>query len=343
MSGVFTRLKAALTRTKQNLGDNLTESLGESLVGNLKKILKSGAQLTPAQKQMLEDLLIAADMGLAQARAISASLTEDAPFESEKDLRQALAIAIARILSPYAKPLSLPRTATPAIILVAGVNGTGKTTSIGKLAHYYKAQGKTILLAACDTYRAAAAEQLQIWARRLDVPIIVGAEQSDAAALAYQAIEAAQAQNIDIVLIDTAGRLQNNQDLMAELEKICRVIQKLDDTAPHASLLVIDATTGQNALTQAQAFMAAADLTGLIITKLDSSARGGMIVPIASTCQLPVHFIGVGEAVEDLQIFDAAIFAAALTASESESDSKSDNEVAVIRAAIAQTGEIEAD
>lgn len=306
MSGFFTRLKASLSPP---------QAFSQTLKG-FAGLLKTKGKLSPEQTQMLEEILIGADLGVAQARALSMALAQEAPFESEADLRTALAISIARILAPLAQPLTIDTKETPFIILLAGVNGTGKTTSIGKLAHFYKAQGKRVLLAACDTYRAAASEQLAIWATRIGVDIIQGAAESDSAALAYQAIEMAQAQGHNIVLIDTAGRLQNNQDLMAELSKLRRVIKKHDDTAPHASLLVIDATTGQNALTQTRAFIEAASINGLIITKLDSTARGGMLVPIAQECALPIHFIGMGESAEDLHPFNASDFAAALTDSD---------------------------
>jgi len=261
--------------------------------------------------------LITADLGVAAAGEICAALRENRELKNldSEDLRRALADEIARLLEPVQQPLELPQT-KPVVILMAGVNGAGKTTTIGKLASRFMADGKTVMLAACDTFRAAASEQLQVWGERANVPVVTGAAGADAAGLAFQALQRAQAENIDILMIDTAGRLQSNENLMAELEKITRVVAKLDDTAPHASLLVLDATTGQNAVQQAEAFLQTAKITGLIMTKLDGTARGGGLVPIARKLALPIHFIGVGEQVDDLQVFDAHAFAAALTGSE---------------------------
>ena len=299
MSGFFSRLKSGLTRSNKALGDGISAAFG-------------GGKLSAEQLGELEDVLITADLGVAAAGEICAALREN--LDSE-DLRRALADEIARLLEPVQQPLELPQT-KPVVILMAGVNGAGKTTTIGKLASRFMADGKTVMLAACDTFRAAASEQLQVWGERANVPVVTGAAGADAAGLAFQALQRAQAENIDILMIDTAGRLQSNENLMAELEKITRVVAKLDDTAPHASLLVLDATTGQNAVQQAEAFLQTAKITGLIMTKLDGTARGGGLVPIARKLALPIHFIGVGEQVDDLQVFDAHAFAAALTGSE---------------------------
>ena len=304
MSGFFSRLKSGLTRSNKALGDGISAAFG-------------GGKLSAEQLCELEDVLITADLGVAAAGEICAALRENRELKNldSEDLRRALADEIARLLEPVQQPLELPQT-KPVVILMAGVNGAGKTTTIGKLASRFMADGKTVMLAACDTFRAAASEQLQVWGERANVPVVTGAAGADAAGLAFQALQRAQAENIDILMIDTAGRLQSNENLMAELEKITRVVAKLDDTAPHASLLVLDATTGQNAVQQAEAFLQTAKITGLIMTKLDGTARGGGLVPIARKLALPIHFIGVGEQVDDLQVFDAHAFAAALTGSE---------------------------
>ncbi|MGB0479016.1 MAG: signal recognition particle-docking protein FtsY, partial [Parvibaculales bacterium] len=236
-------------------------------------------------------------------------------------LRAALAQEISALLQPVEKSFALPDglpDGSPSVILLAGVNGAGKTTTIGKLAKKFQAEGKSVILAACDTFRAAAAEQLQVWGARANVPVISGAPGADAAGLAFQALEQARAEKIDILIVDTAGRLQSNDNLMAELGKIIRVVKKLDETAPHESLLVLDATTGQNAIAQAEAFLAAAETTGLIMTKLDGTARGGGLVAIAQKLALPIYFIGVGEQADDLQSFGADNFARALVGLEDE-------------------------
>ncbi len=306
MSGFFSRLRAGLTRSSRALGDGISAAFG-------------GGKLSLERLGELEDVLISADLGVGVANEICQALRENRELKNLDDagLRQALANEIAKQLQPVEQALSLP-DAKPAVILMAGVNGAGKTTTIGKLAKRYMAEGKTVMLAACDTFRAAASEQLQVWGERANVPVVAGAPGADASGLAFQALEKAKADNIDILIVDTAGRLQSNETLMAELEKITRVIGKLDATAPHASLLVLDATTGQNAIQQAEAFLRAAKITGLIMTKLDGTARGGCLVPIARKLALPIHFIGVGEQAEDLQEFSATNFARALTGLEGE-------------------------
>ncbi|MGB1117314.1 MAG: signal recognition particle-docking protein FtsY [Parvibaculales bacterium] len=305
MSGLFGRLRAGLSRSSKALGDSLGGLLG-------------GSRLSAEQLDALEDLLIMADLGVEAAGNIVAALRQrkDLKDLDEAELRAALAAEIAALLVPAQHALDLPAGDTPRVIVMAGVNGAGKTTTIGKLAKRFQAEGKSVMLAACDTFRAAAGEQLQIWGERAGVPVVSAAPGSDAAGLAFNALEHAIAQNIDILIVDTAGRLQSNAALMDELGKIIRVLGKLDAHAPHATLLVLDATTGQNALTQAQAFLDAANITGLIMTKLDGTARGGCLVPVATKLHLPVHFIGVGEQAEDLQEFSADEFSRALTGAE---------------------------
>jgi fused signal recognition particle receptor len=298
MSGFFASLKSGLTKSSKFLG---------------------GKKLSASQLGDLEDALIMADLGVATAAKIVENLRarRDLAELDEAGLREALAGEIGTLLAPSQKTFALPDT-KPAVILMSGVNGAGKTTTIGKLAKKFIAEGKTVMLAAGDTFRAAAGEQLQVWGERAGVAVVSGAPGVDAAALSYQALERAKAEGIDVLMIDTAGRLQSNDTLMAELEKIIRVIGKLDDTAPHESLLVLDATTGQNALTQAEAFLKRANVSGLIMTKLDGTARGGGLVAISQKLQLPIYFIGVGEQAEDLQNFEAEPFASALTGANGE-------------------------
>lgn len=266
----------------------------------------------------LEDLLITADLGVTTAANIAASIAKTR-YDKEiapDEIRAALADEVAKIMAPVAKPFVLDETLKPHVVLMVGVNGTGKTTTIGKLAKRYSDQGKKVVMAAGDTFRAAAIEQLQIWGTRTSATVISGKVGSDSAGLAFDALQKARAERADLLLIDTAGRLQNKSDLMAELEKIIRVIKKLDETAPHSCLLVLDATTGQNALSQTEVFGKICNVTGLVMTKLDGTARGGVLVALADKFGLPVHAIGVGEAVDDLQAFDATDFANALTGIE---------------------------
>jgi fused signal recognition particle receptor len=220
------------------------------------------------------------------------------------------------VLAPVAKPLEIDTKHKPFVILVVGVNGSGKTTTIGKLAANFAAEGRKVMLAAGDTFRAAAIEQLKVWGERAKAPVIAGAQGSDAASLAFNAMTLAREQGRDVLLIDTAGRLQNKAELMKELEKVVRVIRKVDDTAPHSVLLVLDATVGQNALSQVEAFHRTAGVTGLVMTKLDGTARGGILVALAEKFKLPVHFIGVGEGVDDLSPFAAKDFAKAIAGIE---------------------------
>jgi fused signal recognition particle receptor len=263
----------------------------------------------------LEEALIRADLGAAQAKAITAAISRGRYDEdiATFDLRQLLAAEIAKILEPVARPLAIDTGKKPFIILVAGVNGTGKTTTIGKIAAKLTREGYKVVLAAGDTFRAAAIEQLQVWGQRAGADVVARPTGSDAAGLCFDAVARARQSNADVVLIDTAGRLQNKAGLMAELEKIARVLKKQDAAAPHATLLVLDATTGQNAISQVEAFSSAVPLTGLIMTKLDGTAKGGILVALAAKFGIPVHFIGVGEKEEDLQPFAAEVFAKALT------------------------------
>ena len=235
---------------------------------------------------------------------------------SGEDVRAVLAAEVVKVLGPVARPLAVDSTQKPFVILMIGVNGSGKTTTIGKLAQKFAAEGRSVMLAAGDTFRAAAIEQLQVWGQRTGAPVVSRPAGADASGLAFDAVTQARAEGRDILIIDTAGRLQNRDELMNELEKIIRVIKKVDPTAPHATLLTLDATTGQNALKQVEIFGARAGVTGLVMTKLDGTARGGILVAIARKFGLPVHFIGVGEGVGDLEAFTAADFAQAIAGRE---------------------------
>jgi len=269
--------------------------------------------LDDAMLESLEELLIRSDMGVDTAVRITANIAEGRFGKriSSADLRGALAAEIARIMAPVARPLPIyPQR--PQVVLVVGVNGSGKTTTIGKLASQFRAAGKSVMIAAGDTFRAAAVEQLQVWGQRAGVPVLTAAEGSDPASLAFDALTRARADRADLLLIDTAGRLQNRADLMEELAKILRVLRKIDPTAPHTTLLVLDATTGQNALTQVEIFRKIADVSGLVMTKLDGTAKGGVLVALADKFGLPIHAIGVGEQIDDLAPFDPDDFAKAL-------------------------------
>ena len=269
--------------------------------------------LDDAMLESLEDLLIQADMGVETATRVTANIAEGRFGRKigATELRQALADEVARIMEPVARPLPLyPQK--PQVVLVVGVNGSGKTTTIGKLASQFRAGGKKVVIAAGDTFRAAAVEQLQVWGQRAGVPVLTAPEGSDPASLAFDALTQAQAEGADLLMIDTAGRLQNRADLMEELAKIVRVIRKVDPTAPHNTLLVLDATTGQNAVAQVEIFRKIADVSGLVMTKLDGTAKGGVLVSLADKFGLPIHAIGVGEQIDDLAPFDPAEFASAL-------------------------------
>ena len=269
--------------------------------------------LDDAMLESLEEVLIASDMGVETAARLTARIAEGRFGRriSTTELRQALADEVARIMEPVARPLPIYAT-KPQVVLVVGVNGSGKTTTIGKLASQFRAAGKSVIIAAGDTFRAAAVEQLQVWGQRAGVPVMTAPEGSDPASLAFDALSRAQDTGADLLLIDTAGWLQNRADLMEELAKIVRVIRKKDPTAPHHTLLVLDATTGQNALTQVEIFRKIADVSGLVMTKLDGTAKGGVLVALADRFGLPIHAIGIGEQIDDLAAFDPEDFARAL-------------------------------
>jgi fused signal recognition particle receptor len=298
----FDRLKTGLTRSSNKLVDGIHQALG-------------GRKLDEAALGELEDALITADLGPAVAGRVVDQL-RGRRFEKVDDeaVRGVFAEEIAKVLEPVAQTFDPKEELKPHIVLVVGVNGSGKTTTIGKLAYGYANAGWKVMVAACDTFRAAAVSQLKIWGERANVPVVTGPERADPAALAYQAVEQAKAQGADLLFIDTAGRLHNKADLMAELQKIIRVIRKLDPAAPHDVLLVLDATTGQNALAQVETFKSIVDVNGLVVTKLDGSARGGVLVAIAEKFKLPVVAIGVGEGVEDLAPFKPDEFARGLLA-----------------------------
>ena len=267
--------------------------------------------------EQLEELLITSDMGVDTALRVTGNIAEGQFGKrlSVAELKSMLADEITRIMDPVARPMPL-YSQTPQVVLVVGVNGSGKTTTIGKLASQFKAAGKSVVIAAGDTFRAAAVEQLQIWGERAGVPVLTAPEGSDPASLAFDAMTQAQADGADLLLIDTAGRLQNRADLMEELAKIVRVIRKKDPEAPHNTLLVLDATTGQNALSQVEIFKSISDVSGLVMTKLDGTAKGGVLVALADKFGLPIHAIGVGEQIDDLAPFDPAEFASALTGAD---------------------------
>ncbi|MEI9991091.1 MAG: signal recognition particle-docking protein FtsY [Rhizomicrobium sp.] len=298
----FERLKAGLSRS--------TAGLSDSIAGIVTK-----RKLDAVSIGELEEALIKADLGPALAARLAQAVS-DKGFGldvSDYDIRETLRAELLKVLQPIEKPLVVDGAIKPFVILVAGVNGTGKTTTIGKLAKRFAANGAKVVLAAGDTFRAAAIEQLNIWGQRTGAEVVAKGAGADAAGLAYEALERARASGADVLLIDTAGRLQNKAGLMAELEKIVRVIKKLDPTAPHATLLVLDATTGQNAISQVEGFKNTVPLTGLVMTRLDGTAKGGILAALAQKYALPVHYIGVGEGVDDLQPFNAANFAKALT------------------------------
>tara|TARA_R110002072_G_scaffold101056_16_gene222721 strand:- start:365 stop:1300 length:936 start_codon:yes stop_codon:yes gene_type:complete len=299
--GWLARLRAGLSRTSSRLSDGISG-------------IFSGRKLDDAALEDLEDLLITSDLGVETAAKLSAELARTR-FDKEvsaDEIRTALAAQVTTILEPVAKPLVADPAHRPHIILVTGVNGSGKTTTIGKLAKRLTEDGKSVMLAAGDTFRAAAIEQLKIWGERTGCPVVSTSQGADAASLAFEAIDRARAENMDVLIIDTAGRLQNREDLMQQLQKVVRVISKQDETAPHDTLLVLDATTGQNAHSQVETFQSMCSVTGLIVTKLDGSARGGVLVALAEKFALPVHAIGVGEGEDDLRPFEAGAFAKSL-------------------------------
>jgi fused signal recognition particle receptor len=295
------RLKSGLARS--------SNALSEGIVSVLTK-----RRIDAEALDDFEDFLLKTDLGLETAAAITEKL-RTGRFHADITVGEAKEIVageIEAVLEPVAKPLAIDPALKPQVILVVGVNGTGKTTTIGKLAAKLRADGKTVLLAAGDTFRAAAIDQLKIWGERAGARVVAGAPGADSAGLAFDALKEAKDSAVDVLLIDTAGRLQNKDELMAELEKVIRVIRKLDPAAPHSVLLTLDATTGQNALNQVEIFGKRAGVTGLVMTKLDGTARGGILVAIAARFRLPVHFIGVGEGIDDLEPFEARDFTRAL-------------------------------
>ena len=295
------RLKQGLTKTSSKLSDGISG-------------LFTKRKLAADTLEDLEDLLIQADLGVETSMRITAALSQGRYQKglTADDVRQVLAAEVERVLQPVARPLEISSANKPHVILMVGVNGTGKTTTIGKLAQRFANEGRKVMMAAGDTFRAAAIDQLLVWGKRSGAAVVTRAEGADSSGLAYDALKEAQAGGYDVLLIDTAGRLQNKQALMDELEKVVRVLKKIDPDAPHDVLLVLDATTGQNAMQQVEVFRQRAGVTGLILTKLDGTARGGIIVAIAQKFGLPVHAIGVGEGIEDLQPFAADAFARAI-------------------------------
>ena len=306
--GWLAKLAAGLSRTSSTLGRGVADIFAKR-------------KLDADALDALEDILIQADLGLAAATRIREAVGAgryDKGIEPEA-VKAILAEEIARALEPVARPLTIDASKKPFVILVVGVNGSGKTTTIGKLAAKFAADGLKVTLAAGDTFRAAAIEQLRIWAGRAGADIVAREPGGDAASLAFEALTRAKATGADVLLIDTAGRLQNRAELMSELEKIVRVIKKVDAEAPHATLLALDATVGQNALSQVEIFGRIAGVTGLVMTKLDGTARGGILVAVAEKFGLPVHFVGVGEGVDDLEPFAARDFAAAIAGVKEDS------------------------
>ncbi|MGD9847027.1 MAG: signal recognition particle-docking protein FtsY [Variibacter sp.] len=299
------RLSSGLKRTSASIGSAISD-------------LVSKRKLDAAMVEELEDALIRADLGTTVAARIAEAVGKGRYDKaiSADEVKAILAAEVEAILAPVAKPLEIDPAAKPFVILVAGVNGSGKTTTIGKLAAKFRGEGRKVVLAAGDTFRAAAIEQLGIWGQRTGAQVVASKPGADAAGVAFEALDVAKAAGADVVIVDTAGRLQNKSALMGELDKIVRVMKKRDPAAPHAALLVLDATVGQNALSQVEIFGKIAGVTGLVMTKLDGTARGGILVAIAEKFGLPVHFIGVGESVDDLEAFSARDFAKAIAGLE---------------------------
>jgi len=305
--GWWRRLSGGLKRTSASIGGAISD-------------IVTKRKLDADVIEELEEVLIRADLGVQTAAAVADKVSEGRYNKSvtPEEVKAILAGAVEQILAPVAKPLEIDAAQKPFVILVVGVNGSGKTTTIGKLAACFSAQGRRVMLAAGDTFRAAAIEQIKIWGDRTKSEVVARAQGADAAGLAYDALAAARERAADVLIVDTAGRLQNKSALMGELEKIVRVMRKLDPTAPHAVLLVLDATVGQNALSQVEEFVKTAGVTGLVMTKLDGTARGGILVAVAAKYGLPVHFIGVGEGVDDLAPFAAEDFARAVAGLEAD-------------------------
>ncbi|BBF13533.1 TPA: signal recognition particle-docking protein FtsY [Haemophilus influenzae] len=306
--GFFSRLVKGLLKTKQNIGAGFRSFF-------------LGKKIDDELFEELEEQLLIADIGVPTTSKIIKNLTEHASRKELQDaelLYQQLKVEMADILEPVAQPLEIDSTKKPYVILMVGVNGVGKTTTIGKLARKFQAEGKSVMLAAGDTFRAAAVEQLQVWGERNHIPVVAQSTGSDSASVIFDAMQSAAARNIDILIADTAGRLQNKNNLMDELKKIVRVMKKYDETAPHEIMLTLDAGTGQNAISQAKLFNEAVGLTGISLTKLDGTAKGGVIFAIADQFKLPIRYIGVGEKIEDLREFNAKEFIEALFIHEEE-------------------------
>ena len=304
-SGLFASLRQRLSKTRENLSSGLAD------------LLLGKKQIDDDLLEQLEDQLLMADVGMQATQKITTRLTESVARRQLGDsdsLIAALKGTMAEILEPCARPLQIDAAQKPYVILMVGVNGAGKTTTVGKLAQQFKSQGKKVMLAAGDTFRAAAVEQLQTWGDRLDLPVIKQGQGADSASVIFDALQSAQARGIDVLIADTAGRLHTQMNLMDELEKIKRVMSKLDPEAPHETLLVLDAVTGQNALAQASHFRDSIGISGIVLTKLDGTAKGGMIFSVAEQLQTPIRFIGVGETVDDLRPFDHQEFVDALLA-----------------------------
>jgi fused signal recognition particle receptor len=308
MSSFFKRLTSGLSRSATKLGSGIAGI--------------ASRKLDAATIEELEELLIQADVGVETAAKIAKAVSDSRPGRSLEDgeIRALVASEIEKILAPVVKPFAPDAAHKPFVTLAVGVNGSGKTTTLGKIASRLQADGNKVMLAAADTFRAAAIDQLKVWGERTGAAVVAKAPGADPAGVAYEALEKSRADKIDILLIDTAGRLQNKTALMDELEKINRVLRKLDSSAPHAVLLVLDATVGQNAISQVEAFAKTGGVTGLILTKLDGTAKGGILVALAARFGLPVHFIGIGEAVDDLTPFDARAFSRALVGLTEETE-----------------------
>jgi fused signal recognition particle receptor len=304
-TGLFASLRQRLSKTRENLSSGLTD------------LLLGKKQIDDDLLEQLEDQLLMADVGMQATQKITSRLTESAQrhqLGDSESLIGTLKHIMSELLEPCALPLQIDPTKKPFVILMVGVNGAGKTTTVGKLAQQFKSQGLKVMLAAGDTFRAAAVEQLQIWGDRLEVPVIKQGQGADSASVIFDALQSAQARDVDVLIADTAGRLHTQLSLMDELEKIKRVMAKLDPEAPHETLLVLDAVTGQNALAQASHFRDSIGVTGLVLTKLDGTAKGGMIFSVAEQLQTPIRYIGVGETVDDLRPFDHEEFVDALLA-----------------------------
>ncbi|WP_169193451.1 signal recognition particle-docking protein FtsY [Anaplasma platys] len=295
---IWGSFKRSLSKTSAKLNEGL------------KNILGGGKVVDEATLRSLKNLLITTDMGPEVAAFFTQQLNNRRFTDAEYQVKQALAQDIESFLVGKAKPILAEKS--PHIVMLCGVNGSGKTTTVAKLAHKFQKEGKSVLIGACDTFRAAAVSQLELWANRISCPIVSGALGADAASIAYKTVEKALKENIDVVLVDTAGRLHNNKNLMEELAKVCRTIRKLDESAPHNTVLVLDATVGQNTLAQVEAFSSFVNVDGIILTKLDGTAKGGIVLRVVHKYNLDLHAVGVGEGIDDLEIFSAAAFSRGL-------------------------------